>query len=128
MGPCQKSSKASKYFRHFSTFFAQGKKRQKSSKFKCQNYFSIVFDNVRAAPVFWPPFWGALTLFEKCHDIATFCHPAEKGLRQKESGKKVAKKATEASEKVTKKQPNMRKSIKLLLPTSFSGTLILRKK
>ena len=34
-GPCQKTSKivqkCQKYFRHFSTFFAQGKKRQKSS-------------------------------------------------------------------------------------------------
>ena len=30
-------------------------------------------------------------------------HPAAKGVRQKESGKKVTKKVTEASEKVTKK-------------------------
>ena len=35
----------------------------------------------------------------------TFCcpHPAAKGVRQKESGKKVTKKATEAPERVTKK-------------------------
>ena len=30
-------------------------------------------------------------------------HPATKGVRQKESGKKVTKKVTEASEKVTEK-------------------------
>ena len=30
-------------------------------------------------------------------------HPAAKGVRQKESGKKVTKKVTEASEKVTEK-------------------------
>ena len=34
-----------------------------------------------------------------------FFHPAAKGVRQKESGKKVTKKVTEASEKVTKKWP-----------------------
>ena len=49
----QKSSKkCRKYFRHFSTFFAQGKKnknRQKVSKL-----FSTLFDNLRAAPVFRP--------------------------------------------------------------------------
>ena len=32
-----------------------------------------------------------------------FCHPAAKVVRQKEFGKKVTKKVTEASEKVTKK-------------------------
>ena len=33
----------------------------------------------------------------------TSCHPAAKGVRQKEFGKKVTKKVTEASEKVTEK-------------------------
>ena len=59
----------------------------------------------------------------------SFCHPAAKGVRQKESGKKVTKKVTEASEKVTKKWPKesqkRKKVIELLLPRSFCGTLIL---
>ena len=49
-GPCQKTSRSVKnIFRHFSTFFAQGKKRQKSS-----NIFFDTFDNFRAAAIFWP--------------------------------------------------------------------------
>ena len=58
-GPRQKNQnrqKVSNYFRHFSTFFAQGKKvknRQKVSKI-----FSTLFDNFRAAPVFRPLLGG----------------------------------------------------------------------
>ena len=59
-GPRQKTSKivkkCQKYFRHFSTFFAQGKKKSKIVK-KCQKLFSTLCDNFRAAPVF-RPFWG----------------------------------------------------------------------
>ena len=40
-----------KVSRHFSTFFAKGKKTSKIVK-KCQKYFSTLFDNFRAAPVF----------------------------------------------------------------------------
>ena len=47
----------------------------------------------------------------------------QKGVRQNESGRKVMKKRTEASEKVTKKRPKMKKVIELLLPTSSCGTL-----
>ena len=36
-------------------------------------------------------------------DKIAIAHPAAKGVRQKEFGKKVPKKVTEASEKVTKK-------------------------
>ena len=53
-------------------------------------------------------------------------HLAAKGVRQKESGKKVTKKMTEASEKVTEKWPKAprkrKKVIELLLPHSFCGT------
>ena len=49
--------KCQTYFRHFSTFFAQGKQRQKSSK-SLKNVFDT-FDNFRAAPVF-RPLLGAL--------------------------------------------------------------------
>ena len=56
-GATSKSVKSrQEYFRHFSTFFAQGKKRQKSSK-SVQNVFSTLFDHFRAAPVF-RPLWG----------------------------------------------------------------------
>ena len=52
-GPLQKTSKivkkCQKYFRHFSTIFAQGKKRQKSSK-RGKKFF----DSFRAAPFFRP--------------------------------------------------------------------------
>ena len=51
--------KCQKYFRHFSTFFAQGKQRQKSSK-SVKNIPSF-FDNFRAAPVF-RPLWGPLII------------------------------------------------------------------
>ena len=44
-----------KYFGHFSTIFAQGKKRQKMSK--CFSTLSTIFC---AAPVSSGPFWGAL--------------------------------------------------------------------
>ena len=44
--------KVSKYFRHFSTFFAQGKTRQKSSK--SVKLFLTLFDNFLVAPVFRP--------------------------------------------------------------------------
>ena len=54
-------------------------------------------------------------------------HPGAKRVRQKESGKKVTKKVTEASEKVTEKWPKesqkRKKVIELLLPHSFCGTL-----
>ena len=60
-GPRQKTSKivkkCRKYFRHFSTIFTQGKKRQKSSK-----NLKIIFDNFeifRAAPVFRPTLGGS---------------------------------------------------------------------
>ena len=57
----------------------------------------------------------------------TKAHPAAKGVRQKESGKKVTKKVTKASEKVTEKWPKAsrkrKKVIELLLPHSFCGTL-----
>ena len=50
-GPRKKTSKSVKnLFRHFSTFFAQDKNRQKVSK--------IFFDNFRAAPYFPAPFRG----------------------------------------------------------------------
>ena len=52
---CQKVSKS---FRHFSTIFAQGKKRQTSSK--ASTSFSTLFDNFRAAHHFSGPFWGPL--------------------------------------------------------------------
>ena len=62
-GPRQKTSKivkeCQKYFRHFSTFFAQGKNvknRQKVAKI-----FSTLFDNFRAAPVFRPLLGGSET-------------------------------------------------------------------
>ena len=61
-GPHQKTSKivkkCQKYFRHFSTFFSQGKKLRKSSK-KLKN----IFDTSRqffARHQFSGPFWGAL--------------------------------------------------------------------
>ena len=54
-------------------------------------------------------------------------HPAAKGVRQKELGKKVTKKVTEASEKVTESVPKTKKVIELLLPRSFCGTLRARK-
>ena len=61
-GPRQKTSKivnkCQKVFRHFSTIFAQGKKRQKSSK--SVKKFSTLFDNFRAAP-FSGPFCNPLT-------------------------------------------------------------------
>ena len=66
------------------------------------------------------------TLFS-CFPRKMVYHPAAKGVRQKEFGKKVTNKVTEASEKVTKKWPKesrkRRKVIELLLPTSFCGTL-----
>ena len=60
-GSRQKTSKivkkCQKYFRHFSTLLAQGKKRQKSSK--SLKIFSTLFDNFRAAPVFRPLLGGS---------------------------------------------------------------------
>ena len=59
--------------------------------------------------------------------VSAVVHPAAKGVRQKEFGKKVTKKVTEASEKVTEKWPKAsrkrKKVIELLLPHSFCGTL-----
>ena len=61
-GPRQKTSKIvkkfQKYFRHFSTFFAQGKKRQKSSK-----SVKIFFDTFRqfSRGTSFPAPFGALT-------------------------------------------------------------------
>ena len=52
-GPLRKSVKD--IFRHFSTFFEQGKKRRKSS-----NIFSTLFDTI------FPALWGALSL---CSDV-----------------------------------------------------------
>ena len=56
-GPRQKTSKivkkCQKVFRHFSTIFAQGKKRQKSSK-SFSKSFSTLFDNFGAAPFYRP--------------------------------------------------------------------------
>ena len=61
-GPRQKTSKivkkCQKVFRHFSTIFAQGKKRQKIVK-KRQKSFSTLFDNFRAAPFFRPLLGGS---------------------------------------------------------------------
>ena len=59
-GPAERATskivkKCQKIFRHFSTIFAQGKKRQKSSK--SVKKFSTLFDNFRAAP-FFRPFLG----------------------------------------------------------------------
>ena len=55
-GPRQKTSKivkkCQKVFRHFSTFFAQGKKRQ--NRQKVSKIFSTLFDIFRAAPIFRP--------------------------------------------------------------------------
>ena len=59
-GPRQKTSKIVKkcqeYFRHFSTFFAQGKTVK-----KCQKYFRH-FLTIFARHPFSGPFWGALKL------------------------------------------------------------------
>ena len=46
--------------------------------------------------------------------------PATKGVRQKESGKKVTKKVTEASEKVTESVPKTKKSDR----TPFAALLL----
>ena len=48
--------KCQKYFRHFSTFFVQGKKRQKSSK-NIKKYFRH-FSTIFAQHPFSGPFWG----------------------------------------------------------------------
>ena len=60
-GPRQKTSKifkkCQKDFRYFSTFSAQAKKRQKSSK--VSKIFSTLFDIFRAAPVFRPLLGGS---------------------------------------------------------------------
>ena len=60
-GPRQKTSKNAKnrqkYFRHFSTFFAQGKKKVKNRQ-KVSKYFSTIF----ARHQFSGPFWGALKI------------------------------------------------------------------
>ena len=51
-------------------------------------------------------------------------HPAAKGVRQNELGKKVTAKVTEASEKETNKATKHEiKVIELLLPTAFCATL-----
>ena len=59
-------------------------------------------------------------------------HPDAKGVRQKEFGKKVTKKVTEASEKVTEKWPKAsrkrKKVIELLLLHSFCGTLTFKER
>ena len=61
----QKSSKkCQKYFRHFSTFFAQGKKRQKSSK-SVNNNFDTFRQFSRGTSFPAQNFWGALTGFCK---------------------------------------------------------------
>ena len=77
-GPRQKTSKIVKkcqrYFRHFSTFFAQGKKRQKSPK-SFSKSFSTLFDKIIARHQFSGPFWGALKKGKKLG--------REQGLRQR---------------------------------------------
>ena len=56
-GPRQKASKiVKKFFRHFSTFFAQGKKRQKSSKSVKQ--FFDTFRQISRGTIFPTPFGG----------------------------------------------------------------------
>ena len=50
-------------------------------------------------------------------------HPAARGVLQKEFGKNVTKKVTEASEKDTKKRPNVSNSYRTPFATSFCGTL-----
>ena len=50
--------KCQKVFRHFSTIFAQGKKRQNSSQ-KASKSFSTLFDNFRGAPFFRPLLGGS---------------------------------------------------------------------
>ena len=52
--------KCQKYFRHFSTFFAQGEKTSKIVK-KCQKYFRH-FSTIFARHQFAGPFWGALII------------------------------------------------------------------
>ena len=60
-GPRQKTSKSVKkcqtVFRHFSTTFAQGKKRQ--NRQKASKSFSTLFDNFRAALFFRPLLGGS---------------------------------------------------------------------
>ena len=53
-GPAERGhvKKRQKVFRHFSTIFAQGKKRQ--NRRKVSKSFSTLFDNFRAAPFFRP--------------------------------------------------------------------------
>ena len=62
-GPRQKKSKivkkCQKYFRQFSTFFAQGKNVK--NRQKCQKYFRH-FSTIFARHQFSGPFWGALKL------------------------------------------------------------------
>ena len=63
-GPAERGNgknrqKSSKSFRHFSTIFAQGKKRQKSCQKVCQKYFRH-FLTIFARHQFSGPFWGAL--------------------------------------------------------------------
>ena len=54
-----------------------------------------------------------------CFFLISF-HPAAKGVRQKEFGKKVTKKVTEASEKVTERVPKTKKSDR----TPFAALLL----
>ena len=64
-GPRQKTSKivkkCQKYFRHFSTIFAQGRKRQKSSK-SVKKFFDT-FRQFSARHLFSGPFCNPLILF-----------------------------------------------------------------
>ena len=54
-------------------------------------------------------------------------HPAAKGVRQKEFGKKSDEKSDrsirKSDQKVTERVPKTKKMIEVLLPTSFCGTL-----
>ena len=61
-GATSKNVKCQKVFRHFSTFFAQCKKRQKSSK-KVKKFFRHFSTNF-ARHHFSGPFWGALISVE----------------------------------------------------------------
>ena len=88
-GPRQKTSKivkkCQKVFRHFSTIFAQGKKRQKSSESvkKFFRHFSTNFARHHFSGPFWgAPIWGSrggsaavcdpnpLRPFARCREIA----------------------------------------------------------
>ena len=78
--------------------------------------------------VLFCPFWDFpfISGISQCSEDFPNLRLAAKGVRQKEFGKKVTAKVTEASEKVTKsdrKNPENKKSDRTPLRTSFCGTL-----